>query len=74
LLISTHNANLVVNADAEQVIVASNNDEILTYDAGSLEHSDSATGKGTREEVCRVLEGGRTAFEKREWKYGFRRI
>jgi len=74
VIVATHNANLVVNADAEQVIVASNNDEVLTYESGSLEHSESATGKGIREEVCRVLEGGRTAFEKREWKYGFRHI
>ena len=33
------------------------------------------TGKGTqgiREHVCDILEGGRTAFEKREHKYGFK--
>ncbi len=72
VIIATHNANLVVNADAEQVIVASNNEEFLSYHSGSLEHSDPIGGKGIREEVCRILEGGRTAFEQREWKYGFR--
>ena len=31
VIIVTHNANLVVNSDAEQVIIAQNIDEILTY-------------------------------------------
>ncbi|HUV51039.1 MAG TPA: PHP domain-containing protein [Anaerolineae bacterium] len=71
VIIATHNANLVVNADAEQVIVANNTDEVLSYRSGSLEHTDRKTKKGIREEVCRILEGGETAFEKRELKYGF---
>jgi ABC-type histidine transport system ATPase subunit len=70
VIIATHNANLVVNADAEQVIVAHNDDEIISYQAGSLENcSDSAIG--IREQVCDILEGGQTAFEHRERKYGF---
>jgi energy-coupling factor transporter ATP-binding protein EcfA2 len=36
VIIVTHNANLVVNADAEQVIVASNIDGELNYVSGSL--------------------------------------
>ncbi len=72
VIIATHNANLVVNADAEQVIVASNDEEVLSYFSGSLENTDPIGQTGVREHVCRVLEGGRAAFEKREWKYGFR--
>lgn len=28
--------------------------------------------QGIREHVCEILEGGRTAFEQRERKYGFK--
>lgn len=70
VIIATHNANLVVNADAEQVIVAHNNDEVISYQAGSLEDT-SANPLGIRENVCEILEGGQRAFEHRERKYGF---
>ncbi len=73
VIIATHNANLVVNADAEQVIIASNNGEKLSYFSGSLEHTSSIEPFGIRENVCDILEGGQTAFESREKKYGFSR-
>jgi len=66
IIISTHNANLVVTADAEQVIVANNNDETLFYFSGSLEN------KNIVEKVCTILEGGKTAFENRRNKYGIK--
>lgn len=66
VIIVTHNANLVINADAEQVIIAENNDEKLSYVSGSIECTD------IRKEICNILEGGKEAFEKREKKYGFR--
>lgn len=66
IIISTHNANLVVTADAEQVIVANNKDEVLSYISGSLEDT-TIIGN-----VCEILEGGQEAFEKREKKYGFK--
>lgn len=79
VIIVTHNANLVVNADAEQVIVANNDNEVISYVSGSLEHTfkplisenDSLLKQGIREHVCDILEGGEEAFEKREQKYGF---
>ncbi len=74
VIIATHNANLVVNADAEQVIVAMNDDEVLSYESGSLEHTCDAPDKGIREHVCTILEGGKDAFENRERKYGFRAL
>jgi ABC-type branched-subunit amino acid transport system ATPase component len=74
VIIATHNANLVVNADAEQVIVAKNDDEILSYESGSLEHTCNDPDKGIREHVCTILEGGKDAFENRERKYGFRAL
>lgn len=82
VIIVTHNANLVVNADAEQVLVAHNEGEVLRYVSGSLENcfgpveevaeTDPLRRKGIRQHICDILEGGRAAFEKREQKYGFR--
>ena len=63
VIIVSHNANLVVNADSEQVIVAQNNDGELRYTSGALENPD------INKAVCQILEGGKQAFESREKKY-----
>lgn len=61
----THNANLVVNTDADQVIVASASHHgagelpRLSYSSGGLEDAT------IRVEVCAVLEGGEPAFKER---------
>lgn len=85
VIIVTHNPNLVVNTDSEQVIVANFDRGLekqasrIAYINGSLENTfkdDSASAflkkQGIREHVCEILEGGKEAFEKRERKYGFR--
>lgn len=65
IIIVTHNANLVVNTDADQVIVASAGAHVpgglpdLSYLSGGLENS------AVRDEVCEILEGGKPAFEER---------
>lgn len=70
ILMVTHNANLVVNTDSDQVIVAdsrrSSPKELpdISYVAGGLE--DPAI----RDAVCRLLEGGEAAFRKRGERYG----
>jgi len=64
VIVVTHNANLVVNSDAEQVIVASNDNEEISFISGSLEC------KEIRAQVCRILEGGINAFKRREQRYG----
>ena len=87
IIIVTHNPNLVVGADSENVIVANqqgsnseNRDKVkFQYVNGSLENSrkkDAACAtvlesQGIREHVCDILEGGDDAFKKREAKYGF---
>lgn len=63
IIIVSHNANLVVNSDSEQVIIAQNEDGQLKYKSGALEDPD------INNEVCQILEGGKFAFEKRERKY-----
>jgi len=62
IIMSTHNANLVVNADAEQVIVA-RDDKELRYLSGSIENPE--INKCIRD----ILEGGEKAFMQRERKY-----
>lgn len=64
IIIATNNANLVVNTDSEQVIVAEYDDNIISYKLGSLEN------KEIRKDIMPILEGGEEAFRKREEKYG----
>lgn len=72
IVLITHNPNLVVNTDAEQVVVATCGRQInglpaITYTAGSLE--DARQVDGIRAKVCRILEGGESAFHDRERRY-----
>lgn len=65
VIMVTHNANLVVNTDADQIIVASASSHgagqlpELSYSGGGLEDAV------IRGEVCAVLEGGESAFKER---------
>jgi len=73
IILITHNPNLVVNGDSEQIIVATcerreNGLPHITYESGSLENI-APEGRGIRHQVCRILEGGSDAFLKRERRY-----
>lgn len=65
IIVVTHNANLVVNTDADQVIVASagshqpGNLPTITYEAGGIENPR------IRQAVCDIMEGGERAFRAR---------
>jgi len=65
VIIVTHNANLVINTDADQIIIANAERQIrgalprLSYQSGGLE------SKGIRKSVCDILEGGAEAFKER---------
>lgn len=65
IIIVTHNANLVVNTDADQVIVATvgrhRPGELpqIQYESGGLENPE------IRKRVCDILEGGERAFKAR---------
>ena len=79
IIIITHNPNLVVNTDSEQIIVAKFKGEdnpCISYKAGSLENkanskanSDDEVENGIIEEVCDILEGGGIALNQRQGKY-----
>ncbi|MBA0045393.1 TrlF family AAA-like ATPase [Mycobacteroides sp. LB1] len=88
IIMVSHNANLVIGADSEQVIVANRHGDdrknkdgrTFEYFSGALEHSQplnksSATtlGRcGIREHACEILDGGEDAFQKRREKYKIR--
>ncbi|HHX7182331.1 hypothetical protein PDJ82_20425 [Bacillus cereus group sp. TH43LC] len=84
IIIVTHNANLVVLTDSENVIVANQDAQLVEnhshrfeYITGALEcdflikGDNKLTSKGIKSHVCEILEGGQEAFEIREKKYGF---
>jgi hypothetical protein len=73
ILLITHNPNLVVNADSEQVIIATCTRREgglphISYRSGALENA-TPKESGIRQQVCRILEGGTDAFLKRERRY-----
>lgn len=77
IIIITHNPNLVVNTDAEQMIVANFDGSAvprISYISGAIEDTKPHTMQGVRERVCDVLEGGTEAFQRREQKYSIPQI
>lgn len=65
VIMVTHNANLVINTDADQIIIAESGPHPhgalppITYTSGGLESAS------IREAVCDILEGGEDAFQER---------
>lgn len=65
IIVVTHNPNIVVNGDAEMV-------HALAFDRGQcvVKQSGSLQEEAIRDEVCRVMEGGREAFRNRYRRLG----
>ena len=65
VIMVTHNANLVINTDADQIIIAESGPHPhgalppITYQSGGLGNAD------IRKAVCDILEGGEGAFQER---------
>jgi len=65
VIMVTHNANLVINTDADQIIIAEAGTHLpgemppISYRSGGLDEQD------IRERVCAILEGGEDAFRER---------
>ncbi|QDF37533.2 AAA family ATPase [Bradyrhizobium symbiodeficiens] len=65
VIMVTHNANLVINTDADQIIIAESGPHPhgalppITYKSGGLENAE------IRKAVCDILEGGEGAFQER---------
>lgn len=86
IIIVTHNPNIVVAGDAENIIVANQqsddfpnqNGEKFDYINGALENNKNnlesqfiLQKQSIRTHVCDILEGGEDAFINREKKYSF---
>ena len=65
LIFATHDANIVINGDAELIIIVSTPDGAF----GSIAPS-TIENLETRDEILEILEGGRDAFRRRQQKYG----
>jgi hypothetical protein len=65
IIIVTHNANVAVLGDAEQIIVMKAND-----DRGAIVARGSIDHPPTRDFACAILEGAREAFLRRARMYG----
>ncbi|MCU6479796.1 hypothetical protein LPN03_05420 [Arthrobacter sp. A2-55] len=87
IIMVSHNANLVVGADSESIVIANRHgldrknraDRLFDYKSGSLEHSEPPRAKsfilesrGISEHACEILDGGTDAFEKRKNKYNIK--
>lgn len=65
VIMVTHNANLVINTDADQIIIAECGSHpqgslpSISYQSGGLENAE------IRKAVCDILEGGENAFRER---------
>ena len=70
LVFASHNANFVVNGDAELVICC---DYVKVGDqtGGRIKTSGAIDNREIREEITSVTEGGKDAFKLRKEKYGF---
>jgi ABC-type cobalamin/Fe3+-siderophores transport system ATPase subunit len=84
IIMVSHNANLVIGSDSEQLIIANKhgddrknkNGQMFNYLSGSLENTNSRSKSeiiletcGIREHACDILDGGEEAFEKRKNMY-----
>ncbi|HEY9207410.1 MAG TPA: AAA family ATPase [Candidatus Methanoperedens sp.] len=70
LVFTSHNANLVVNGDAELVICCDYKDS-TSQTRGILKEEGAIDKKAVRNEITSVMEGGEKAFRLRKDKYGF---
>lgn len=88
IIMVSHNANLVIGSDSEQIIVANRNGndrknsdgKQFNYLTGSLEFTskkdkvcaDTLQSQGVCEHACEILDGGKQAFESRKNKYNIK--
>lgn len=64
IILVTHDANIVVNGDAECVIIAEHTSDKFSYEYGALEYGDIL------DKAAVILDGGKIAIHRRIEKYG----
>ncbi len=77
IIFATHNANMLVNAEAEKVVVLDTEPRLAALEGlpnirGMIEHQGGIDQISLRDRVTAILEGGKDAFLARERKYRFR--
>lgn len=70
LIFSSHNANLVVNGDADLVLVCAYLNA-GDQSAGHIKNQGAIDVAAVRDDITSVMEGGERAFRLRKEKYGF---
>lgn len=63
VILVSNNGNVVINSDAEQIVIANMSEGEISYTSGAIENPV------IRERALKVLEGGTEAFRKRQQKY-----
>ena len=66
IIVATHEANIVVNGDTDQVIHLD-----ATADRGRVANAGAIEEAAIRDAIVRTVDGGNEAFEMRRLKYGF---
>ena len=66
IIVATHNANIVVNGDADQVIQLE-----ATANQGRVAYAGAIEVPAVRDAIVRTVDGGNDAFCLRRLKYGF---
>jgi len=66
VIIATHDANIVVNGDADNVIFLE-----ADYEYGIISEQGAIEEQGVKNAIINTLDGGRDAFNLRQAKYGF---
>jgi type III restriction enzyme len=70
IIVSSHNANIVVNGDADLVIVCAYKDG-SEQSRGMIKVEGAIDMQSIRNEITKIMEGGKDAFQLRRDKYGF---
>lgn len=68
IFLVTHNPSIVVYGDAENIIMCSNQENVINYEQFVLEE------KKHQKEICDVLDGGQYIFEQRARKYNIKKL
>ena len=70
IIVTSHNANIVVNGDADLVVVCAYR-EGTEQSGGRIKLQGAIDVEEIRKEITNIMEGGLEAFKLRKEKYGF---
>lgn len=70
IIFTSHNANMVVNGDAELILVCDYRDD-GNFSLGNIKVEGAIDDLNVKKEITTIMEGGERAFKLRQAKYGF---